>query len=143
VTILVQKSYEQNFVEFYVRFHPKMAEKYVWDNYGLVTCALKVALKGVKSSTLAASKLCSRVPSETGFIKWPPGVDVMISIFCDFLRKNWRFSQNQCYDQTCMILLCFETKTPTFFAEIFGENIFKIITSVPARREDLPQSRGV
>jgi hypothetical protein len=22
-----------------------------------------------------------------------PGVDVMITIFCDFRRKNWRFSQ--------------------------------------------------
>jgi hypothetical protein len=26
-------------------------------------------------------------------VQIPPGVDVMITIFCDFWRKIWRFSQ--------------------------------------------------
>jgi hypothetical protein len=49
----------------------------------------------------------------------------MITILCNFwqfLSKNWRFSQ---------IFALFWVKNANIFAEFFGENIFKIITSVP------------
>jgi hypothetical protein len=57
----------------------------------------------------------------------------MVTIFGDF--DNFRrtklafFLKNQCYDQHYQ--LYFESKNANFFAEFFGENIFKIITSVP------------
>jgi hypothetical protein len=35
------------------------------------------------------------------------------------------------WSKFCIIYPCFESKTPIFFAEFFGENILKIITSVP------------
>jgi hypothetical protein len=44
------------------------------------------------------------------------GVDVMITIFCDFCQfsaKNWRFLKNQCY----------ESKTP-IFRNIFRRKYF-------------------
>jgi hypothetical protein len=60
----------------------------------------------------------------------------MITIFCEFRQfsaKKWRFSQKpMLWSQFCIIWLCFESKTPIFFAKFFGENILKIITSVPA-----------
>jgi hypothetical protein len=30
----------------------------------------------------------------------PPGIDVMIRIFCNFWQKKWRFLKKQCHDQT-------------------------------------------
>jgi hypothetical protein len=64
------------------------------------------------------------------------GVDVMITIFCDFCQfsaKKWRFLKNQYYDQIFGIIwLCYESKTP-IFSQFFGENILKIITSVPGK----------
>jgi hypothetical protein len=72
----------------------------------------------------------------------PSGVDVMITIFCDFrqfsAKKIGVFLKNQCYDQLFFkIWLCFETKTPIFFAEFFGKNILKTITSVPGHTGNL------
>jgi hypothetical protein len=50
----------------------------------------------------------------------------------NFRRKNWRFSQKpMLWSHLFKICLCFESKTPIFFAEYFGENILKTITSVP------------
>jgi hypothetical protein len=50
------------------------------------------------------------------------------TIFC----KNWRFSQKpMLWSKFCIIYHCFESKTKFFFAEFFGKNILKIITSVP------------
>jgi hypothetical protein len=54
------------------------------------------------------------------------------AIFDNFRRKNWRFSQKT----NVMIkilhkLALFWVKNANFFAEFFGENIKKIITSVP------------
>jgi hypothetical protein len=59
-----------------------------------------------------------------------PGVDVMITIFKIFLRKNWRFFSriNVMIKilHTYIILLCFESKTQ-FFRQFFGgENISKM-----------------
>jgi hypothetical protein len=64
-----------------------------------------------------------------------PGADVMITIFGDFsqfLAKKLAFFLNA----NVMInffqnLALFWVKNANFFANIFGENIFKIITSVP------------
>jgi hypothetical protein len=59
----------------------------------------------------------------------------MITIFCDFRQfsaKKWRFSQKpMLWSKLSIIYLCFESETQIFFAEFFGENILKIITSVP------------
>jgi hypothetical protein len=64
-----------------------------------------------------------------------PGVDVMITIFCDFwqfsAKKIGVFLKNQCYDQLFSKIGSFWDKNANFFAEFFGENILKIITSVP------------
>jgi hypothetical protein len=70
-----------------------------------------------------------------------PGVDVMITNFCDFFcqfsaKKLAFFLKIQCYDH-------FFAKTSSRYvvsekhAKFFGENIFKIITSVPETNADL------
>jgi hypothetical protein len=41
------------------------------------------------------------------------------------------FLKNQCYDQFFQNLALFWVKNANFFAKFFGENIWKIITSVP------------
>jgi hypothetical protein len=70
-----------------------------------------------------------------------PGVDVMITIFGDFsqfsAKKIGVFLKYQCYDQLfSKFSFVLSQKTPiflqNFFAKFFGENIFKVITSVPA-----------
>jgi hypothetical protein len=48
-----------------------------------------------------------------------------------FGEKNGVFLKNQCYDQFFQKLALFWVKNANFFAKFFGENIFKIITSVP------------
>jgi hypothetical protein len=54
------------------------------------------------------------------------------AIFHNFWRKNWRFSEiPMLWSNYFKIWLCFESKTPVFFAKFFGENILTIITSVP------------
>jgi hypothetical protein len=69
------------------------------------------------------------------------GGDVMITIFCDFRqfsaifanfrRKIGVFLEKQCYDHFfAKTSRSLKNKTP-FFCQIFGENILKIITSVP------------
>jgi hypothetical protein len=65
-----------------------------------------------------------------------PGVDVMIKKFMQFFtifgEKIGVFLKNQCYDQNfAKISFVLSKKTPIFSADFFGENIFKIITSVP------------
>jgi hypothetical protein len=65
-----------------------------------------------------------------------PGVDVMITIFWDF----WRFSAKKLafFSKTNVMikilhnLALFWVKTANFLLNFFGENILKIITSVPA-----------
>jgi hypothetical protein len=62
----------------------------------------------------------------------------MITIFCDF----WRFSAKKLafFSKTNVMitilhnLALISVKNAIFFAEFFGENIFKIITSVPGLR---------
>jgi hypothetical protein len=52
------------------------------------------------------------------------GVDVMITIFCDFCqfwRKNGVFLKKQCYDQIFAKVAV--EKNANFFARFFGENI--------------------
>jgi hypothetical protein len=51
-----------------------------------------------------------------------------LTIFCE---KNGFFLKNQCYDQFFQNLALFWVKNANIFADFFGENIFKIITSVP------------
>jgi hypothetical protein len=64
-----------------------------------------------------------------------PGVDVMITIFCDFLQFSAKklavFSKTNVMIKILHNLALFWVKNANFFAEIFGENILKIITSVP------------
>jgi hypothetical protein len=64
-----------------------------------------------------------------------PGIDVMITIFCDF----WQFSAEKTafFSKTNVMINFFQNlalfcvKNANFFANFFGENILKIITSVP------------
>jgi hypothetical protein len=53
------------------------------------------------------------------------------AIFDNFRRKNWRFSQKpmlwSIFSKFSFVL----SQKRQFFAKIFGENILKIITSVP------------
>jgi hypothetical protein len=62
-------------------------------------------------------------------------VDIMITILCDFsqfLAKNWRFSQiPMLRSNSFQNLTLFLVKNANVFAKFFGENILKIITSVP------------
>jgi hypothetical protein len=66
--------------------------------------------------------------------RWP-GVDFTITIFCDFRpfsqKKFGVFLKNQCYDHLKKNLALFWVKNANIFAKFFGENILKIITSVP------------
>jgi hypothetical protein len=65
-----------------------------------------------------------------------PGVDVMITIFCDFrqfsAKKFAFFSKTNVMVNFLHNLVIFvSSQKRNFFAEFFGENILKIITSVP------------
>jgi hypothetical protein len=60
------------------------------------------------------------------------GVDVMITIFCDFsANKMAFFSKNNVMINFFQNLTVVWAKNAKFFAKFFGENIFKSITSVP------------
>jgi hypothetical protein len=65
----------------------------------------------------------------------PHGIDVMITIFCDFrqfsAKKLAFFSKTNVMIKISHILDLFWVKNSNYFAKFFGENIFKIITSVP------------
>jgi hypothetical protein len=60
-----------------------------------------------------------------------------LSIFCDFrqisAKKMALFFKNQCYDQNFAYFSFVLSQKRLFFAEFFGENILKIITSVPGK----------
>jgi hypothetical protein len=62
-----------------------------------------------------------------------PGTDVMITIFCDFCqflaKKLAFFSKTNVMIKFLHNLALFRVKNGNFFAEFFGENILKIITS--------------
>jgi hypothetical protein len=65
---------------------------------------------------------------ECSFIKWAPGVDVMITVFGDFsqfsAKKIGVFLKYQCYDQLfSKFSFVLNQKRQFFFAKIFGENI--------------------
>jgi hypothetical protein len=66
---------------------------------------------------------------------WGPGVDVMITIFCDLCQFSAKklsfFSKTNVMIQFLHNLALFWAKNANFFAKFFGENILKIITSVP------------
>jgi hypothetical protein len=54
------------------------------------------------------------------------------AIFANFRRKNWRFSQMpMLWSQFLHKLAVGWAKNANIFAKFFGENILKIITSVP------------
>jgi hypothetical protein len=58
----------------------------------------------------------------------------MITIFCDFVnfwQKMAFFSKTNIMIQFLHNLALFGVKNANFFAIFFGENIFRIITSVP------------
>jgi hypothetical protein len=58
------------------------------------------------------------------------------AIFTHFWRKNWRFSQKaMLWSQFLQNPALFCVKNANIFAKFFGENIFKIITSVPGHTE--------
>jgi hypothetical protein len=67
----------------------------------------------------------------------PSGVDVMITIFCDFwqfsVKKMAFFSKTNVMIKILNNLALFWVKNANFFAEFFGENILRIITSVPGK----------
>jgi hypothetical protein len=52
------------------------------------------------------------------------------AILGNFRRKIGVFLKNQCYDHIFVKTSCSLSKNAVFFAEFFGENILKIITSV-------------
>jgi hypothetical protein len=59
----------------------------------------------------------------------------MITIFCDFCQfsaKKMAFSQNQCYDEIFATTSSSSRKNANIFGKSFGENISKIILSVPS-----------
>jgi hypothetical protein len=64
-----------------------------------------------------------------------PGVDVMITIFCDFsqfsAKKLAFFLNTNAMINFFQNLALFCVKKANFFATFFVENILKIITSVP------------
>jgi hypothetical protein len=68
---------------------------------------------------------------------WPDRVDVMITIFCDFrsfsAKKLSFFSKTNVMIKILRNLALFWVKNAIFSADFFGENIEKIITSVPDR----------
>jgi hypothetical protein len=76
-----------------------------------------------------------------------PGVEVMITIFCDFCQFSAKklafFLNTNVMINFFQNLALFRVKNANYFAEFFGENIFRIITSVPGHREDaaLPLTR--
>jgi hypothetical protein len=49
----------------------------------------------------------------------------------NFRRQNWRFLENQCYDQIFAKVVVVRVKKAKKIGKFFGENIFKITTSVP------------
>jgi hypothetical protein len=63
------------------------------------------------------------------------GVDVMITILCDFCQFSAKklafFLKTNAMIKILHNLPLFRVKNANFFAEFFGENILKIITSVP------------
>jgi hypothetical protein len=69
------------------------------------------------------------------FVAVRPGVDVMITIFCDFrqfsVKKLAFFSKTNVMINFFQKLALFRVKNAKLFVKFFGENIFKIITSVP------------
>jgi hypothetical protein len=65
-----------------------------------------------------------------GFFTNSSGVDVMITIFGDFRRKKWRFSLKPT-NLAKLISVLSQKWYANFFADFFGENILKFITSVP------------
>jgi hypothetical protein len=77
-------------------------------------------------------------PEQKTRVLIPPGVDVMITIFSGFLtifgEKIGVFLKNQSYDQNFASISFVLSQKRQFFAIFFGENILKIITSVPGRK---------
>jgi hypothetical protein len=71
------------------------------------------------------------------------GVDVMITIFCDFpqfsTKKIAFFSKPNVMIKILHILALLWVKNANFFAEFFGKNFLKIITSVPGRSACSPK----
>jgi hypothetical protein len=66
-----------------------------------------------------------------------PGVDVMMTIFCDFCRFS---AKNLAFFSKTNVMIKFLPKSSNslskkanIFAKNFGENILKIITSVPGQ----------
>jgi hypothetical protein len=71
------------------------------------------------------------------------GVDVMITNFCDFCKFSAKkigvFSQKPMLSsQFLQKLEVLRAKNANIFAKFFGENIFKIIASVPGHPASMP-----
>jgi hypothetical protein len=82
--------------------------------------------------SICAGTSCNRI---VVYCLLVPGVDVMITIFLQFLtifgKQIGVFLKTQCYDQNFAWFTFVLSQKRQFFAEFFGENIFKIITLVP------------
>jgi hypothetical protein len=96
--------------------------------------SLKMTSAKNRLQTLSESSRCSG--NKLIFVNknFMLGVDIMITIFCDFQpifgEKYSVFLKNQCYDSNFVKITSILTKN-AIFHHLFGENIFKIITSVP------------
>jgi hypothetical protein len=55
----------------------------------------------------------------------------MITVFCDFFPMAFFLNTNVMIDFFKKNWLCFESKTPIFFAKFFREIFLKITTSIP------------
>jgi hypothetical protein len=85
----------------------------------------------LKSQKILIMTSTPRRPIRAFFIRFQvvaTGVDVMITIFCDFdafRRKNWRFSKkNQCYDQNFALFSFSLSQNRQFFRRIFRQKYF-------------------
>jgi hypothetical protein len=80
-------------------------------------------------------KFCTRIFGDNFLHRTYPGVDVMITIFCDFYQFSAKkfafFSKTNVMIKILNNLALFWVKNANFVAIFFGENIFKIVTSVP------------
>jgi hypothetical protein len=80
--------------------------------------------KGDTQSKMTKNLFCYK----NGLAFVAPGVDVMITIFCDFrqfsAKKMAFFSKSSVMINVFQNLAFFETKTPIFSLNFFGKNIF-------------------
>jgi hypothetical protein len=94
-----------------------------------LNCLLEaMLLHGLRQRTTTGKGLSAQRVELQGSMLWSQ----FSAILANFWRKNWRFSQKpMLWSKFCIIYLYLVwVKNANFFAEFFGENILKIITSL-------------